>query len=567
MVNEVKHIEVALVGSAKSGKSALIAEVQKVAQSEQEALGVTLHLDEHHSHSEMDNEHHDVVLQVVDAMNLEESLMLTPSFVDHKHPLVLAINRYDLFLKTNHRLDLPRFRELIGVPVISVSSATGEGIGDVVQAIIKAAANPISQAHPVVHSWEQKDEDAYRAYVQGVLQETLTHPRLDKYTLLEKANRVLTNKWTGFPILAAVLVFVFWATFAIGGPLQTLLQQGIDALYGWLTGAMPEGMLCSLLANGVVRGVGSLLTALPNIIVLFFFLSVMEDTGYLARVAYLMDGVMHTVGLHGRSCIPLLMGLDCNVPAIIAAKDIQEPKDRALTMLMVPFMSCSARLPVYILFVSTFFASHKALVLGSLYVLGIVLSFLFAFVMRKTRWFKKEDEHLINELPNFQIPRWSSIGRHIWYRVSDFLEKIFSVVLIASVVIWALEYFPTGDLTHLDESWLAAIGKAIEPVMRPLGFDWKMSVCLLTGLPAKEAIASTFAILFNGDLTAAAFTPASAYAFLVFTLLYFPCVATISTIRKEINWKWALFTVVHSLVLAWVVTFIIIQLLGGEAAC
>ncbi|MCQ2342423.1 MAG: ferrous iron transport protein B [Paludibacteraceae bacterium] len=553
-MSDKRHIEVALVGSGKSGKSALIAELQKAALA---LSDTTISLDEHHSHKEMDCEHHDVVLQVVDAMNLEESLMLTPSFVDHRHHLVLAINRYDLLLQTKHRIDLPRFRELIGVRAITVSSVTGEGIQDVLAAITEAASEPISTAHPVVHAWEQQDEEAYRAYVHGVLHETLIHPRLDTHTLLEKVNRLLTNKWTGFPILIAILAFVFWATFAIGEPLQNLLQHGIDLLYAWIGEAMQEGWLRSLIADGVIQGVGSLLTALPNIIVLFFFLSLMEDTGYMARVAYLMDGIMHTIGLHGRSFIPMLMGFDCNVPAIIAARDIHHSRDRILTMLMVPFMSCSARLPVYILFISTFFASHKALVLGSLYLTGLLLSFLFAIVMKHTRWFNQRTEHIINELPAFKIPSWHSIGGHIWYRVKDFLHKISTVVLCASIVIWALEYFPSGDLTNLETSWLASIGKAIEPVMQPLGFDWKMSVCLLTGLPAKEAIVSTFAILFGKDLTTAGFTPVSAYAFLVFTLLYFPCVATISTLRKEINWRWAAFTVAHSLLIAWIMAFLV----------
>lgn len=552
-MSDKQHIEVALVGSPKSGKSALIAQMQLAAAKRQD---VVVHFDEHHSHKEMDCESHDVVLQVVDAVNLEESLMLTPSFVDHNHHLVLAINRYDLLLKTHHRINLTRFRELVGVPVLTVSSVTGEGIEDVLNEVIVAAQTDCT-AHPVVHAWEQQEEDAYRAYVQGVLHETLIHPRWDSHTLLEKINRILINKWTGIPILIALLSFAFWATFAIGEPLQNLLQSGIDALYLWIVNTMPASWLQSLVADGIVLGVGSLLTALPNIVVLFFFISMMEDTGYLARVAYLMDDIMHIVGLHGRSFIPLLMGFNCNVPAIIAARDIHNTKNRILTILMVPFMSCSARLPVYILFVSTFFTQHKALVLGSIYLIGLALSFLFGWIMKHTKWFKQPEQDYINELPKFQIPSWQSMGRHIWYRIKDFLQKISTVVLCASVIIWALEYFPTGNLNDLDSSWLAAIGKAIEPLMQPLGFDWKMSVCLLTGLPAKEAIVSSFAILYGGNLMNAPFTPVSAYAFLVFTLLYFPCIATISTIRKETNRYWAIFTVINSLLLAWLMAWLV----------
>lgn len=548
-----KQIHIAIIGSKSSGKTALCERLQ---QSASAVGGVNLIFDEHHTHEEMDCEDHAVVLQVVDAMHLEESLLLTPSFIDHHHHLVLAINRYDLLLQTRHTLDLEKFRELIGVPVQTVSVKQNEGIDELLQMIQQVAERPESAANPVYHAWEQQDAAAYKAYVHGVLQQTLFHPEHDYHTALERIDKVLTNRWLGFPILAAILSFVFWCTFAVGGPIQDWLQCGIDALYAWLCSTMPAGWLQSLLADGIVLGVGSLLTALPNIIVLFFFLSLMEDLGYMARVAFLMDGVMHRIGLHGRSFIPMLMGFDCNVPAIMAAKDIQDPKNRTLTMLMVPFMSCSARLPVYVLFITAFFQSYKALVLGSLYLLGILVSFGFALIMKRTPWFRTDGKDCINELPDFHMPSCSSIGRHIWFRVSDFLKKISTVVLCASVIIWALEFFPTYSIEHLEQSWLALIGQWIEPVMRPLGFDWKMSVCLLTGLPAKEAIASTFAILFGGDIALTTLTPVSAYTFLVFTLLYFPCVATISTIRREVNWKWAAFTIVNSLVVAWIFAFL-----------
>lgn len=553
-----KTLHIAIIGSKGSGKTALCERFQQAADSVE---GLHFSFDEHHSHEEMDCETHDIVLQVVDAMHLEESLLLTPSFIDHHHHLVLAINRYDLLLKTRHSLNMELFRQLTGVPVQTVSASTGEGVMEVLKLLKEVSELEVSSAQPVYHAWEQGDQEAYKAYVHGVLHQTLTHPEHDYHTVLERIDKVLTHKLTGFPILALILCFVFWATFAIGGPLQELMQTGVDWLYELTKSSLPDGWLNSLLSEGVVLGVGSLLTALPNIIVLFFFLSLMEDTGYMARVSYLMDGMMHMVGLHGRSFIPMLMGFDCNVPAIMAAKDIQNPKNRTLTMLMVPFMSCSARLPVYILFISTFFVKYKALVLLSLYLLGIVISFIFAWLMRHTPWLKTDGRDCVNELPDFHLPSWRSILGHIWYRVSDFLQKISTVVLCASVIIWVLEYFPAGDLQHLDTSWLAAIGQFIEPIMRPLGFDWKISVCLLTGLPAKEAIASTFAILFGNDLTMASFTTLSAYTFMVFTLLYFPCVATVATIRREAGWQWAVFTVINSIAVAWVVSYCI-HLLG-----
>lgn len=554
MRDEKKIVEVAVMGSAASGKTT----IQRLLIETAGALGISdLCFDEHHSHKEMDCEHHDVVLQTIDANNLREALQMTSSFIDHQHHLVLALNRYKKFQESGHKIDIERFSSLIGVPVIEVEEDEPDSIVRLIETVRMVSNREESHAHPIYHAWEQNDEAAYKAFMEGVLAEVLTHPEDDVHTTMEHVNRVLTSPWTGFPILAAVLSLVFYLTFAIGGPLQDLMQSGVDGLYAWIQDSLPNEWYRSLIADGIVMGVGSLLTALPNIIVLFFLLSIMEDTGYLARVAFLMDGVMHKIGLHGRSFIPLLMGFDCNVPAIMAAKDIMNPKNRALTMLMVPFMSCSARLPVYILFISIFFTAHKALVLGSLYLLGVLLSFGFAWLMKKTPWFKTEADNRVNELPDFMLPTWGSIGRHIWYRVSDFLQKISTVVLFSSIIIWALEYFPAQDLSMLEQSYLARIGQWLEPVFAPLGFDWKLSVCLLTGLPAKESIAATFSILYGSEMSMIALTPVSAYAFMVYTLLYFPCVATISTLRRELGWRWAYFTVVQTLVVAWVMAWIV----------
>ena len=546
---------IGVIGLPQSGKSSITRRLQEMADEAGKKMAfIESHdLDELHGHS------FDVVLQVVDSTRLEESLMLTPHIVDEKEKIVLALSRYDLLLDSDHSLQIGKLSELLGVPVTRVSISHNYGLDELLESVDKVAHQEASNAHPVYHAWEQKDEEAYMGYVHGVLTQTLNHGNHDKKTRIEIIDDILTSPISGSIILAIILGVTFECTFLLGGPLQDWLQMGVDALYELVQTHMAAGWLQSLLGDGIIIGVGSLLTALPNIIILFFFLSIMEDTGYMARVAFLTDGLMHRLGLHGRSFIPMLMGFDCNVPAIMAAKDIPDPKERALTMLMVPFMSCSARLPVYVLFISIFFADHKALVLMSLYLLGILCSFIFALIMKHTRWFRKPEVDMVNELPDFHLPSAKSILGHIWYRVSDFLHKISTIVLFASIIIWALEYFPSGDLQMLEESWLAAIGQWIEPVMRPLGFDWKLSVCLMTGLPAKEAIGSTFAMLYGANSAAAAMslTPVSAYAFLVFTLLYFPCVATIATIRRELNWKWATFTVVNSVVLAWVVAFLV----------
>ena len=546
---------IAVIGLSQSGKSSLTKALQALVKLHGIEFVEVHHPDELHGHV------YDVVLQIVDSTRLEDSLMLTPHIIDEHEKIVMAISRYDLLLKTDHSLDLPRLQQLVGVPTCLVSVRKNMGLQECLDLVEQTIHKPASSAHPIYHLRDQGDEDTYRAYVHGVLTQTLTHAKDDQnQTPLERIDKVLTNPWLGFPIMMAALYIVFWCTFTLGAYPQGWIEQGVGAAAEWLSGLMPHTWWSGLLIDGVLQGVGAVLAFLPNIIILFFFISLMEDSGYMAREAFIMDTIMHRVGLHGRSFVPMLMGFGCNVPAIMAARDIQNPKDRVLTMLMVPFMSCSARLPVYMLFVDTFFADHKALVMISLYAIGICLSVLFAFVMKKTPWFRQEDDDSVNELPEFRLPKARTTAAHIWERVADYLQKICTVILWASIIIWALEYFPSQDLNDLENSYLAMIGKAVSPLLEPLGFDWKMSVCLLTGLPAKEAIVSTLAILYGGDIATAGFTPLTAFSFLLFVLLYFPCIATIATLRREAGRRWAWFTVFHSLVLAWVVSFIVYQI-------
>ena len=550
-------IKIAVIGLPRSGKSSLSAALQGLAESSQQAMQFVEvhHPDELHGHT------YDVVLQVVDSTRLEESLMLTPHIIDEQEKIVIAIGRYDLLLKTDHSLNIPKLEQLIGVPTCRVSVRLNYGLPNCMSVLQEVAARPASEAHPIYHLRDQADEDTYRAYVHGILTETLTHAKNDKHqTRLERIDKVLTNPWYGFPIMMAILYLVFWCTFTLGAYPQGWIESGIDSLSNWCHESLAEGWFSSLCIDGILSGVGAVLAFVPNIIILFFFISMMEDSGYMAREAYIMDSIMHKIGLHGRSFVPMLMGFGCNVPAIMAARDIQNPKDRVLTMLMVPFMSCSARLPVYMLFVGAFFPHHKALVMISLYAIGICLSVLFALAMKHTKWFKQDDDDTVNELPEFRIPRFRTTAAHIWERVADYLMKICTVIIWASVIIWALEYFPTQDLNDLEHSYLAKIGRFISPVLDPLGFDWKMSVCLLTGLPAKEAIVSTIAILYGGDISAAGFTPLSAFSFMLFVLLYFPCVATIATLHREAGRKWAWFTVFNSLALAWIMAFLVNQI-------
>ncbi len=548
--------KIAVIGLAQSGKSALTQALQSLADKGDERLKFV----EVHHPDELHDHQYDVVLQVVDSTRLEESLMLTPHIIDEQEKIVLAIARYDLLLQTNHSLDIPKLEQLIGVPTCRVSVSKSYGLENCIAILLEAVARTGSQAHPIYHLRDQEDEDTYRAYVHGILTETLTHAKNDAHqTRLERIDKVLTNPWLGFPIMMVILYFVFWCTFTLGAYPQDWIERGVGLLGEWFSGLVAPSWWSSLLIDGVLAGVGAVLAFLPNIIILFFFISLMEDSGYMAREAFIMDTIMHRVGLHGRSFIPMLMGFGCNVPAIMAAREIQNPKDRVLTMLMVPFMSCSARLPVYMLFVDTFFERYKALVMISLYAIGICLSVLFAVIMKRTRWFRQDADDTVNELPEFRLPKARNTAAHIWERVADYLQKICTVILWASIIIWALEYFPSQDLSDLEHSYLASIGQFVSPALAPLGMDWKMSVCLLTGLPAKEAIVSTLAILYGGDISAAGFTPLTAFSFMLFVLLYFPCVATIATLRREAGRGWAWFTVFHSLALAWLVSFIVYQ--------
>ena len=558
-----------------------------------------------------------IQIQEVDARDLEVQLVRTAALMDRHQPFVVLLTHYEELVKTEHELDYELLGKLLGVRIglaedkavilaeedsfrhvhVSYGKDIEEAITRVIDVIVTLpnVREKYSKRYMAVRMLERPDEmlallphseelirvaaeqrarllyeygktaneviaQARRGFVHGALEETLTHAKHDSgHSLADKIDKVLTNRWVGLPVLLLVLYGVFECTFTLGSYPQEWIGMGVEALAAWLRGMMPVAWWSSLLLDGVLMGIGAVLAFLPNIIIMFFFLSLMEDSGYMARVAYTMDKIMHRIGLHGSSFIPMLMGFGCNVPAIMAAKDITNKKDRALTMMMVPFMSCSARLPVYMLFIGAFFAEQKALVMLSLYILGVLLSIVFAWAMQHTPAFRQPKHDYVSELPPYRRPTLRNTGLHIWERVADYLQKIPAVIIWASVIIWALTYFPTGSMEHMEDSYLAMIGHWIEPAVRPLGFDWKMSVCLLTGLPAKEAIVSTMGILYPAESALTAFTPVTAYAFMAFVLLYFPCVATITTLRKEVGAKWAWYSLVQSMVLAWVVSFVIYQ--------
>ena len=470
-----------------------------------------------------------------------------------------------------------------------------------------------------VHKEEPSEviTNAKYGFVRGALKETLQQPTEGKKSLSQRIDNILTNRWLGFPILFLFLYIMFQSTFSLGAIPQGWIEGGVATLSSWLLSVLPSGIVSDLVVGGIIEGVGSVLVFLPNILILFLFISIMEDTGYMARAAFIMDKLMHKIGLHGKSFIPLLIGFGCSVPAIMATRILENKKNRIMTMLIIPLMSCSARLPVYLLLVSAFFQKNQALILLGLYLIGILLAILVAFVMKKTV-FKNDSEQFVLELPPYRMPSLRNLGIHIWERTAEYLKKISSVILIASVVIWALGYFPRSSsqteavsdmiaMVEADEtlspteqaeqiaalelhrsmlqkenSYIGKIGKTIEPIMQPLGFDWKMSVSLLTGFAAKEIVVSSLGILYKVDdaenitsLTKAlqnevyatgpragqhVFTPLVAMAFMLFVLLYVPCTATIITCRKEFGRKWAWVMSVYTLVLAWLVSFAVFQI-------
>lgn len=398
-----------------------------------------------------------------------------------------------------------------------------------------------------------------------------------------KIDKVLTHRIWGFPIFLFIMWVVFQTTFSVGAYPAEWIQAGVDWLAGFVDNTMNAGALKDLIINGVIQGVGGIIVFLPNILLLFLFISIMEMTGYLTRTALIMDRLMSKIGLQGRSFVPLLIGFGCNVPAIVAARDLSNKKDRLLTMLIIPFMSCSARLPVYVLLISAFFPNYQGLILVSIYIIGMVIGAISAAIINKVlfRNIKRNAEIV---LPRYNMPSVWKIVKQMLIKGREYIKMVGTVIVVASVIIWCLSYYPrnTGDMTkseHLRESYIGHIGRAIEPVIRPLGFDWQIGVGLATGVVAKEMVVSTMAVLSGADETSAnlsenlheqtytsgkkvgqhVFNPLVAYTLMLFILLYFPCMAVVSTLRREIGMRWAIFSVIYSTATAWVVSFIVYQ--------
>ena len=428
--------------------------------------------------------------------------------------------------------------------------------------------------------------DLKYGFVRGALAEVLT-PNPDRATGETKPgyslDRLLTNRWLALPILLVLMWLMFEATFTLGAYPQEWIESGIGWLGEWIDSTMPEGILRDLIVDGIIGGVGGVLVFLPQILILFFFISLLEDSGYMARAAFIVDRVMHRVGLHGKSFIPYLIGFGCGVPAIMATRTLENRRDRLVTILTIPFMSCSARLPAYLLLVAAFFSANQGLILMSIYLVGIVVAGITAIVLSKTL-LKHDKSQFVMELPPYRKPTARNATIHMWSKGKQYLQKMATIILAASIIVWALGYFPRHEgqtpQEQIENSFMGQMGKAIEPVVAPLGFNWQMGVSVLTGAAAKEIVVSTMGVLYTGEADADeesaplkeklqtatkpdgshVFNPVVAYSFMLFILLYFPCIAALAAIKREAGTKWMIFEIFYTTGVAWLVSFIFYQL-------
>lgn len=594
----------------------------------------------------------DVVINIVEASNIERNLYLTTQLMELGIPVIVALNMMDVVEKRGDKIDISGLQKALGVPVLPVIARKGRGInelmGKALQVAQTAAAkaaesnlkmfdeniekcideikkqlsilidekvyNPrwaaikllegdkkaeeklgvsalISEIKAIAEKLEKEYDNDFETiiadnryrFISAVVAKTVVKKVQDSHlTLSDKIDKIVTNRILAIPLFLAVMFTVFQVTFGAIGSftidwIDTLINQTIaGALSQWLEAAGAADWLHTLVINGIIGGMGSMLVFVPQIMILFFFLSILEDSGYMARAAFVMDRLLRKLGLTGKSFIPMLMGFGCSVPAVMAARTLENEKDRRLTIILTPFMSCGARLPVYALFAAAFFSQNQGLVIFSVYILGIIVAILSGILLKKTA-LKGEAAPFVMELPPYRIPTLKGLLIHMWDKGKGFVKKAGTIIFAAAVLIWFFQSF-SFTLQMVEDpgaSIMGTIGKVIAPIFAPLGFgDWRSSVALLTGFVAKEVVVATMGILHGvgatGDDTRqlvvalqSSFTPLRAYAFMAFTLLYLPCVAAFATIRREMNsWKWTLFTVSYQTGIAWIVAFVIFQ--GGR---
>lgn len=507
----------------------------------------------------------DVIINIVDASNLNRNLYLTTQLKEFNKPIILVLNMMDTAEANGTKINCEALSELLNVTVIPIVASKGKGIEELKKCLKNS--NFLYNGNDN-HYQFQNEKETYN-YIESILNRCVTITSSETATSTEKIDKLVINKYLAYPIFIGILYFVFQFTFSwVGQPLADLFDVGVN---DWIIPKLDfllkssSPWFRSLLVEGIAKGVGAVIVFLPVILALFLCISFLEDSGYMARAAFIMDKMMRKMGLSGKAFIPLIIGFGCSVPGVMSARTLESEKDRKLTALLVPLMSCNARLPVYALFAAAFFKGREASVVSSLYILGVLMAFVAALIF-KNIFFKKDEEPFIIELPGYKLPDFRNLMLHTWEKGKGFVKKAGTVIFSASILVWFLSNFNLNGMVNMDESFMAHIGGALTPVFIPLGFGtWQNSVALLTGIMAKEVVVSTMGVIYGGDLTSTLpglFSPVSAYSFLVFVLLYTPCISLIATMRKEYGNKMAAFSVTYQLALAWLVSFAVYNL-GG----
>lgn len=506
----------------------------------------------------------DFILNIIDASNIERNLYLTTQLKQFNIPIIVAVNMIDVAENKGIIIDYKKLQDIFNVQVVPISASKGEGINKLKNIINNMSFKVVEDGEKFKFENEKK---AYK-FIEDSLKRCKKNSDDENVSVSDNIDKVLLNPWLAYPIFIVMMIITFAITFSwVGQPLSDLLDgilndTCIPLIEGILENTSP--WFKSLLVDGIISGVGGILVLLPVILSLFICITILEDSGYMSRVAFLMDKFMRKMGLSGKAFIPMMVGFGCSVPAIMTARTLESEKDRKLTALLVPLMSCNARLPVYTVFAAAFFKDNQGLVVGSLYLLGILIAFLVGMLFKNTL-FKKDEEPFIIELPEYKVPKLKSIINQTLDKAKGFIKKAGTIIFAMSVLIWFLSNFNlSGMVEEVNESILASIGTFIAPIFKPLGFgNWQSAVSLLSGLLAKESVLAAMEVIFAGDLSIilpAHFTALSSYSFLVFILLYTPCISVIGTMKKEYGTKITIFSVFYQLVLAWVISFLVFNI-------
>ena len=505
----------------------------------------------------------DIILNIIDASNINRNLYLTTQLKEFNKPIILAINMIDVAEKKGINLDYNKLSELLQVKVIPIIASKETGINELKEAI----ESDIFLSSPTDNSYQFKDEKETYHFIDSILEKCSKTTKQSGKSTKDKLDNILLNPWLAYPIFITLMALMFQVTFAwVGQPLSDILDTLLnDSFIPFISNSLSNTSpwFQSLILDGIIAGIGGIVVLLPIILALFACISILEDSGYMSRVAFIMDKVMRKMGLSGKAFIPMIVGFGCTVPAIMSARTLESEKDRKLTALLVPLMSCNARLPVYAVFAAVFFPNYVGIVVACLYLLGVILAFILGIIFKNTI-FKKDEEPFIIELPEYKSPSIKNIGKQVWEKAKGFLVKAGTLIFAMSVIIWFLSNFNLTGMVDVNDSILASIGSVIAPIFKPLGFgNWQSAVSLLTGLLAKETVVASMGIIFVGDLSLMLpvyFNSASAISFLVFVLLYTPCISVIGAMKKEYGTKFTLFSIAYQLVLAWVVSFLVFNI-------